>query len=319
MKKFASFLKSYGAVLLCALCCIFSFGCFTKIRDINNRITQTQNTLSSQISSLSSNISSHIHSALEAENTLVENTNYSYGEADFGTKTIPVRYTVALKEYSPSKTKVSLFINEKEYPMSLQNSVFALEEKFPIDNPISVQKILIQEEDTVKSEVLYDTLYPKSDLFNAFYMDAPAMSTSKFSYGKSFSVAFLDGPLTLRPESAANLPLKKADIVLLLDGKEIERLPAKLPANEDVREIPEMLPAVYDFPRKKYEIPFGSNLQICAEITDSKGLIYFVYGNRILVDSNGDSHFKGPVSSCNMDIYNSNHELLFSKTDNPYF
>ncbi len=250
--------------------------CFSKIDGLNNRIGNLQGEISglrNQISSMSGNINSiynNVDEMLKKEASILSDVNYSLGELDTSTHTVPVTVKVVPKTLTDNMM-LSLNVGEKsvdferngsEFSVTFPANIFIAHRDFPM--------LSITANGETKTELLENS--PLTALYTRYLPIIYSYVTpfDEFKNGK----LEIDGPLQfdVKPASSeSNVSIISVELVTTKNDKEIARedITDKI-LHKDGMDTVEPHYTV----RASYEAKYGDEICIIVIAKDSLGYTY---------------------------------------------
>jgi len=262
-----------------------------RISGLQSEIRQLENHLNNSISMLQSNQSaalSRMQELMEQEASILTQTNFSLGEMDLAHKTFVLSGSVTPKEHQPGVTEAFLTVNGKAYPMQLTNGVYTLQLDQPLFEEVRVDKVEFQEGDVIRTETLNEQWMPR-------YRFLPEVSGRLSGSGRGSSANGVytwhrEGEVRINVEGKGQaIDVRSVTLIEELDGVEVGRTDISLTSTEsnrrkNAKEEPAPPPtsgiqvdgteSFYHMIDREFNIPFGSTLELVAEVVDGNGLRY---------------------------------------------
>ena len=305
MKKHVS---TTVTVLALAIAVISQF----RISNLQGEIRQMENRLNSSISNVQSNQSNaiaYMQQLMEQEASILAHTDFSLSELDFANKTFVLNGSVTPKEHQPGVTEAFLTVNGKACPMQLTNGVYTLRLDLPLFEEARVDKVEFREGDVIRTETLEKQWSPRYELL-------PQVNGRLSGSGRGFAA---NGVYTWQREGEVHISVegkgqvidvRSVTLVEELDGVEIARTQIPLTSTEsnrgnNAKEEPAPptsgtqvngTETFYHTVDRAFDIPFGSTLELIAEVTDGNDLHYRVVLEHWAIDESGmpvDDHLLG--------------------------
>lgn len=330
-------MKKNLSPILTGVACLLVVICLFQISNLNQRINTLENNLASQVSQVRNEvtgISSNINASLEEQASLLADSSWEYGDADYDARTVELVCSVSPKEYS-SETAASILVGDTEHPMTLSNGAFTAHVSIPLFEETRVAKVMFREGDVSRTELLDWYLSPRYDYLLNVYADLSGSATGSpkdgvYHYQRS-------GVINIDVASKETTGVKSITLVEVMDGKELGRTnipldntaffenyqgengarpePAR-PVTQAVNSDP-VGPFYYELERD-YEIPYGSTWMLYIELEDSHGLVYRSIIDRQEISASGeptdDAYWFGLEAS----IYDADGNVLYEPDEDLY-
>ena len=279
-------MKKHLSTIVTALALAVAVASQFRISGLKSEIHQLENHLNNSISMLQSNQSaalSHMQELMEQEASILTSTDFSLGKMNLADKTFVFKGSVVPKEHQPDVTEAVLTINGKAYPMQLINGTYTVQASLPIFENVQVNKVEFRDGDVIRTEMLGDHWSPRYELL-------PQINGRLSGSGRGTAA---DGIYTWHRNGEARVSIEgKGQVVDVqsislieeLDGIEIGRT-----------EIPLTITQVngsetfYHSIDRDFDIPFGSTLELLAEVVDGNGLHYRAVLGHWSVNENGEN------------------------------
>ena len=280
-------LSTIVTVLALAIAVISQF----RISNLQGEIRQMENRLNSSISNVQSNQSNaiaYMQQLMEKEASILTHTDFSLGELDLANKTFVFSGSVTPKEHQPGVTEAFLTVNDKAYPMQLANGVYTIQLDLPLFKEARVDKVEFHEGDVIRTETLDKQWSPRYELL-------PQINGRLSGSGRGSAVNGVytwhrEGEIRVSVEGKGQtIDVRSVAILEVLDGVEVGRTEIPLTSTEsnrgnNAKEEPAPPPTsgaqvngtetFYHMVDREFDIPFGSNLELIAEVVDGNGLRY---------------------------------------------
>ena len=218
---------NWSVVAIIVLACLMVF-CLVKISDLSNEISNLHTTISNyqnQVWSLNNEINSiydNVDELLKKEASLLSSVDYSLGELDTETHTVPVTLKVVPKSLTDDmqlsvkvgSETIALERNGNEFSATIAVNMFIDYDEYPMLNIVSGE--------TTKTEKLEDV--DVSRLFTLYlpYVYAHLESSDNLKNGK----LTIDGNLMFDEKPVAensNVTITKIELVTVKNEQEIDR------------------------------------------------------------------------------------------------
>lgn len=284
MKKHLSIIV---AVLALAIAVVSQF----RISNLKSEMQQMENRLNNSISMMQSNQDNAIYymeQLMEKEASILTNTGFSLGEIDLDNKTFVLNGSVTPKEYQPGITEAFLTVNGKAYAMDLENGVYTIQIDLPLFDDVRVEKVEFHEGNVIRTETLDEQRSPRYELLPS--VNGRIEGSARGSAGNGVYTWHREGELRVSVEGKGqNIDVRSVSMLEVLDGVEVSRTEIPLTSTESNQGInveKEPAPAstfgtevngsetFYHMVDGDFNIPFGSTLELIAEVVDGNGLRY---------------------------------------------
>lgn len=280
-------LSTIVTVLALAIAVVSQF----RISNLQSEMQRMENRLNNSISTMQSNQSnaiSYMKQLMEQEASILTHTDFSPGEMDLADKTFVLSGSVTPKEYQPGVTEAFLTVNGKAYPMQLTNGVYALQLDLPLFEEARVDKVEFHEGDVIRTETLDEQWTPR-------YRFLPQVSGRLSGSGRGSAANGVytwhrEGEVRINVEGKGPvIDVRSVTLIEELDGVEVGRTDISLTSTEsnrrkNAKEEPAPPPisgiqvdgteSFYHMIDREFNIPFGSTLELLAEVVDGNGLRY---------------------------------------------
>lgn len=279
-------LSTIVTVLALAIAVISQF----RISNLQDEIRQMENRFNNSISTLQSNQSAainHMHDLMEKEASILTDTDFSLGEMDLKNKTFALHSSVTPKQHQPGVTEAFLTVNGKAYPMELANGAYTIQVDLPLFEEAQVDKVEFHEGDVIRTETLEERWSPRYELLP--HVNGRLSGSGRGSATNGVYTWHREGEVRISVEGKGQvIDVRSVTLIEELDGVEVGRTEIPLTSTESGREgIAEMEPAphpsgtqvngtetFYHMIDREFNIPFGSTLELLAEVVDGNGLRY---------------------------------------------
>ena len=185
-----------------------------RIQNLENRVSNNYASLRNDVQ----NISSNVYDAVTQANELVTDYSWSYGEVDVAQRTVPVTFSVTLREYSPT-SRVALQCGGADLPLALENGAFVATTDLPLLAVTEIPRLTVQTGDTIQTESLYWGLAPYSDALPSLY----ANLTGSCTYNAKTGILSLYGAVDAELSGLWLDTVRSVDLVARANGNEIYR------------------------------------------------------------------------------------------------
>ena len=331
MKRFAALIN---ILMIAAL--VF---CVIQINDLENQINNLRNSINNvdrHLSNEMSNIYNNVHSMLKEQENQLTLSDWEYAELDFVNMTAEIICTVVPKEYDPDSTAAKLITKGSEVEMNYSEGKYTVKMIIPMFDITEIQQINLIDNGTVRTQELGWNIRPKDD--SLLWTFVRFSGEGRGTYGKEAYTWKANGHVNVDIERKGTFEIKKVELVEMLDGNEINRIPVdisldgqKAYADEISKKgnaVPEYLydpeykdDNVYDghasifYPlSKETVIPNGSEYILFADITDGYDLTYRCLIECASIQENGD-HNEAREEELNL-LCNAEAVFIFDKDGN---
>ena len=275
-----------------------------RISNLESEIRQLETHLNNSYSMLQSNQSaaiSYMQELMEKEASILTDTAFSLGALNLSDRSFILSGSVTPKEHQPGVTTAFLTVNGENYPLELINGVYAAEIALPLFEEVRVDKVTFHEGDVIRTETLENQWSPRYELL-------PTVSGRLGGSGRGTSSNRVytwqrEGEVRVTVEGKGQIiDVRSVSLVEELDGKEVERTEIPLTNTESNRNgtaAPEPTTSAgfqvngsesfYYLIDREFNIPFGSTLELIAEVVDGNGLHYRVVLEHWAVSENGEN------------------------------
>lgn len=296
MKKLIPYIATVAALSL-------SVFCMFQISDLKDDIRRMENNFRSELSVLESNYSNIIaltERRLEEHASILTRKEFTYGEMDLDKGTVELLAAIIPKEHQPGMTEAVMMVDGKEYSMELTGGAYTGTVSLPVFSESVVEQVVFQEGDTVRTETLDWHFTPRYDLLPS--INARVSGSARGSASNGVYVWHRTGEARISVEGKGQIiDIQSVSLIEELDGMETNRIEIPLTntqSSDKRREpaVPEPLrPGVqvdgdetfyYDLD-KEFSIPFGSTMNLFAEVVDGNGLRYRVNVEHWEIDEQG--------------------------------
>lgn len=278
-------LSTIVTVLALAIAVISQF----RISNLQGEIRQMENRLNSSISNVQTNQSNaiaYMQQLMEKEASILTHTDFSLGELDLANKTFVFSGSVTPKEHQPGVTEAFLTVNDKAYPMQLANGVYTIQLDLPLFEEARVDKVEFHEGDVIRTETLDKQWSPRYELLPQ--INGRLSGSGRGSAANGVYTWHREGEIRVSVEGKGQtIDVRSVAILEVLDGVEVGRTEIPLTStksNRNEEPAPEPVPesgftvrgseTFYHEIDRDFNIPYGSTLELVAEVVDGNGLRY---------------------------------------------
>ena len=280
-------LSTVATVLALVIAVVSQF----RISNLQSEIHQLENQLNNSVSMLQSNQSaalSRMQELMEQEASILTQTNFSLDELDLADKTFVLSGSVTPKEHQPGVTEAFLTVNGKAYPMELANGTCTIQLDLPVFEDARVEKVEFHEGDVIRTETLDEQWSPRYELLPSVH--GRLGGSGRGTAANGVYTWHREGEVRINVEGKEQvIDVRSVTLVEELDGVEVGRTEIPLTSTEstqrkNAKEEPAPPPtsgiqvdgaeSFYHMIDREFNIPFGSTLELLAEVVDGNGLRY---------------------------------------------
>lgn len=283
-------MKKHLSTIVTVLALVIAVSSQIRISDLRSEMQRMENRLNNNISTMQSNQSAalnHMQELMEKETSILAHTDFSLGGMKLEDKSFVLRGSVTPKEHQPGVTEAFLTVNEAVYPMELINGAYSVQVDLPLFEEARVDKVEFHEGDVIRTEALNEQWSPR-------YRFLPQVSGRLSGSGRGSAANGVytwhrEGEVRINIEGKTQgIDVRSVALVEVLDGVEVARTEIPLSSTERNRKnnvAPEPVPPTssiqingtetfYYLIDRDFNIPFGSALELLAEVVDGNGLRY---------------------------------------------
>ena len=280
-------LSTVATVLALVIAVVSQF----RISNLQSEIHQLENQLNNSVSMLQSNQSaalSRMQELMEQEASILTQTNFSLDELDLADKTFVLSGSVTPKEHQPGVTEAFLTVNGKAYPMELANGTYTIQLDLPVFEDARVEKVEFREDDVIRTETLDEQWSPRYELLPSVH--GRLGGSGRGTAANGVYTWHREGEVRINVEGKGQvIDVRSVTLVEELDGVEVGCTEIPLTSTEstqrkNAKEEPAPPPtsgiqvdgaeSFYHMIDREFNIPFGSTLELLAEVVDGNGLRY---------------------------------------------
>lgn len=284
-------MKKHLSTIVTVLALVIAVISQFRISNLQSELQSVENRLNNSISTMQSNQSAainHMQSLMEKEASILTHTDFSLGEMDLADKTFVLSSNVTPKEHQPGVTEAFLTVNGKAYPMQLTNGVYTLQLDMPLFDDVRVEKVEFHEGDVIRTETLDEQWSPRYELLP--HVNGRLGGSGRGSAANGIYTWHREGEIRVSVEGKGQIiDVRSVSILEVLDGVEVGRTEIPLTSTEsnrgnNAKEEPAPPPSsgtqvngtesFYHMVDRAFDIPFGSTLELIAEVVDGNGLRY---------------------------------------------
>ena len=280
-------LSTIVTVLALAIAVVSQF----RISNLQSEIQQLENNLNNSISMLRSDQSAaitHMQDLMEKEASILTHTDFSLSKMNLENKTFVLSGNVTPKEHQPGVTEAFLTVNGTAYPMQLANGIYTIQVDLPLFEEVRVDKVAFHEGDVIRTESLDEQWSPRHRLLPHF--NGRLGGSGHGTAANGVYTWHREGEVHISVEGKGPIiDVRSVALVEMLDGVEVGRTEIPLTNTESNRKnnaTEETVSAptsgiqvngtetFYHVIDREFNIPFGSTLELIAEVVDGNGLRY---------------------------------------------
>lgn len=298
-------MKKHLSTIVTVLALVVAVVSQFRISNLQDEIRQMENRFNNSISTLQSNQGAainHMQDLMEKEASILTHTDFSLGEMDLEDKTFVLNSNVTPKEHQPGVTEAFLTVNGKAYPMKLTNGVYTLQLDLPLFEEVQVDKVEFCEGDVIRTETLEEQWSPRYHLLP--HVNGRLGGSGRGTAANGVYTWHREGEVRINVEGKGQvIDVRSVTLIEELDGVEVGRTEIPLTSTEsnrgtNAKEEPAPPPtsgiqvngteSFYHMIDREFNIPFGSTLELLAEVVDGNGLRYRVVLEHWTVSENGE-------------------------------
>ena len=310
--KWGAFMKKKLWAVLAGIACGMLVINAVQIHNLEREVDNLRRELiiqADQTNQIVYGISGDIHSILEEEANQLALSEWEYGKLDVASRSAEILCTVVPKVFNPDTTKASILCNGQEYPMTYGNGQYTAALTLSIFETSEVTAVKMEDGGTVRTQELNWTFEPRYEALMSASASVHGSSTNQ--HGEGSSIWSANYGITVHVERKGQFRVQSVELVEMLDGKEIGRLPVDLSyegqaayaeslstKNSQIA-IPEPQNTTEDgsiyngstsflYPLKKsYQVPNGSVLELYVDVVDGDGLRYRTFVEGVALTESG--------------------------------
>ena len=260
-----------------------------RISALQDEIRQLRNDLNNNLSMMRSDHSaaiSYMEELMAKEASILTDTQFSLGALNIADRTFMLSGSVTPKEHQPGVTEAFLTVNGKAYPMQLANGVYTIQLDLPLFEEARVDKVEFHEGDVIRTETLDKQWSPRYELLPQ--INGRLSGSGRGSAANGVYTWHREGEIRVSVEGKGQtIDVRSVAILEVLDGVEVGRTEIPLTStksNRNEEPAPETVPesgftvrgseTFYHEIDRDFNIPYGSTLELVAEVVDGNGLRY---------------------------------------------
>lgn len=260
-----------------------------RISALQNEIRQLRNDLNNNLSMMRSDHSaaiSYMEELMAKEASILTDTQFSLGALNIADRTFVLSGSVTPKEHQPGVTEAFLTVNGKQYPMELVNGTYTVQLDLPLFEQAKVEKVEFHEGDVVRAETVDRQWSPRYELLPS--VSGRLGGSGHGSAANGVYTWHREGEIRISVEGKGQtIDVRSVSLIEVLDGSEVARTEIPLTStksNRNEEPAPEPVPesgftvrgseTFYHEIDRDFNIPYGSTLELVAEVVDGNGLRY---------------------------------------------
>ena len=279
-------MKKYLSTVVTVLALVIAVASQFRISNLQSEIQQLENHLNNSVSMLRSNQSaaiSHMQELMEKEASILTHTDFSLGELDLANKTFVFSGSVTPKEHQPGVTEAFLTVNGKAYPMELADGNYTLQVDLPLFEEAWIDKVEFREGNVIRTETLDEQWSPRYHLLPR--VNGRLSGSGRGTAANGVYTWHREGEVRINVEGKAQvIDVRTISLIEELDGIEVGRTESPLSITRVNGS--ETFHHLID---RDFNIPFGSTLDLLAEMVDANGLHYRVILEHWTVNESGEN------------------------------
>ena len=296
-------MKKYLCTLVTVAALVVAIIAQFRISALQDEIRRLRNDLNNSLSRMQSDQNStlsYMQQMMEKEASILTDTQFSLGGLNVADRTFVLTGSVTPKEHQPDVTQAFLTVNGKEYPMTLANGAYTAELTLPLFEETTVSQVSFREGETVRTETLDQFWLPREELLP--YVSARFSGNGRGNAANGVYTWYRDGEVQISVEGKGQtVEVRSISLIEELDGVEVARTEIPLTntqSNRGDKTAPEPAPETgsqvsgsetfYQEINRDFEIPFGSTLELVAEVVDGNGLRYRSIVERWSISESGE-------------------------------
>ena len=299
-------MKKHLSTVVTVLALIIAIVSQFRISELESDIRQMENRLNNSISTLQSNQSAainHMQSLMEKEASILTHTDFSLGEMNLADKTFVLSSSVTPKEHQPGVTEALLTVNGTVYAMELTNGAYTIQVDLPLFEEARVEKVEFHEGDVIRTETLEEQWSPRYHLLPQ--VNGRLGGSARGTAANGVYTWQREGEVRISVEGKGQvIDVRSVTLVEELDGVEVGHTEIPLTSTEsnrgnNAKEEPAPPPTsgtqvdgtetFYHMIDREFKIPFGSTLELLAEVVDGNGLRYRTVLDHWTVNESGEN------------------------------
>ena len=302
-------MKKNAPMIVSIICCVLLVISLFQISSLRQEVSSLRSRLSNEIDRVNNSVSgiyTEVRSMLEEEANQLSVSDWEYGEIDIKNRTAEVVCTIVPKVHTPGTTEASLVYNGQEAPMAYDNGAYTASLKLPLFEESRINQVMLNDAGTIRTQELDWHIAPRYEALPSSY--AGMSGSAKGTPGQSAFTWDVEHSVHINVEKKGGFTVQSVELVEMLDGKEVGRLPVDLneagqrayaeAASKAGEAIPENVSSgsgggdrgsasyLY-YLDKTYQIPNGSELIIYVDVVDGNGLRYRSFAEGMAIGADG--------------------------------
>lgn len=304
--------KNLSTVIAIIACVLLAFNSI-KIISLQEELDRLRSDVNDEIHTVNRNINNiygDVTAMLEEEANQLAVSEWKYGDINIDARTAEVICTVVPKVYTPGTTQAAIVCNGQEYPLTYANEQYTATIELSLFDRNELNMVKLNDNGTIRTQELDWIIEPRYEVLLISHAGMGGSATGKPGNGE-----YIWSPeytVVIDIQSKVEFQIHSAELVEVLDGKEINRIPIDLSNEgqnayvEALRKtgepIPEVASRVNDISEttfkdnanfiycldKDYHIPNGSMLELYVDVVDGNGLRYRSFAECIAVTADGE-------------------------------
>lgn len=290
--------KNLSTIIAVAACVLLAFNSIKVIR-LQEDLERLRSSMNNEIYTVNQNISSiygDVQEMLEEEANQLAVSEWEYGDIHINSRSAEIICTVVPKVYTPEVTQAAIVCNGQEYALDYIDKQYTATIELPLFDRNEVSMVKLSDNGTIRTQKLDWIIEPRYEVLLLSYAGLGGSATSKL--GKDEYIWLTEYAVTINIERKGPFQVQSVELVEVLDGKEINRIPVDLSREgqeayaeallKTGKAVPEVVSRgnevtdmgfngsanfVY-FLDKDYHIPNGSMLELYVDVVDGNGLRY---------------------------------------------
>ena len=304
--------KNLSSMIAGIACVLLAFNSIKIIR-LQEDLDRLRSHMNDEIDNINRNIDGiyrEVEDMLEEEANQLAVSEWKYGDINIDERTAEIICTIVPKVYTPHTTQAALVCNGEEYALTYADDRYATTIKLPLFGRNELTAVKLNDNGTIRTQELDWIIEPRNEALLLSY--AGMRGSASFEKGNGEYIWSPEYTTVINIECKEEFRIQSAELVEILDGKEINRIPIDLSdegqdayaeaiMKMDDHPIPEAASRVghisgsthesnVDFIYcldKEYHIPNGSMLELYVDVVDGNGLRYRSFAECMAVTADG--------------------------------
>lgn len=298
-------------IIAIAACVLLVFNSIKVIR-LQEELERLRSSMSDEIHTVNQNISSiygDVQEMLEKEANQLAVSEGEYGDIHIDSRSAEIICTVVPKVHTPEVTQAAIVCNGQEYALTYTDEQYTAAIELPLFDRNEFSMVKLSDNGTIRTQELDWIIEPRYEALLLSYAGMGGSASGK--PGKGEYIWSTEYAVTINIERKGPFQVQSVELVEVLDGKEINRIPVNLSregqeayaealqkTGEPVPEAASMSNEITDigfngsanfiyFLDKDYHIPNGSLLEWYVDVVDGNGLRYRSFAECVAVTKDG--------------------------------